>query len=686
MLITYKTIAEFQTAVNQHQPKRIALDTETMNHAMFSIIDRYKIHPNQDLDPAWLWFEHVKQDAAGAEAFFRALASSQGIKVSEKWTKVAFNQCVRERGSKKHHLASGLDTRYASVYCLQLGFLDGDDVHVLVVQLGGEDELQMQEVVELLVFLDAAPRSWVIQNAAFDVPMLYSSLGVLLSRPIIDTKDMAGLWLGDRDDRSCSLEAMGQWLGLPSEYCKKEENPLLTNWRDTTDEHRLAYAINDIVAVLHIEQALRGLIKQEGLGQLYVLESAIAPRLCRTLIHGVRLDKSVLAEEIVALEQALSQAKQGFAFKGNLNAPATIKKWLEAVHGVSLATIEKKECSKDKAIVENVALWSDLNSIWEIRSQEKQLTLMRQRLKDGRVHARYYPIKSNQSGDGESQGGANTGRMSAKPAIQNIPKSKRHHYVADAGQVFICTDFNAIEYWVAAHMSQDATMLHLNHTKTDPHTYMASRLFDLPMEQIDKKSKERAIGKGANFQLIFGQYFTTFVSQLYASTGGAVDLTHEQGEEIVRKFFSIYTGLRAYLDAQVWAGAVNGYCQTLLGRRRYWKPSSFTRIYHRGGIYEGQFISDPQVLTRLHDRQWRNVCYNMPIQGTAADIYKLVIKEMPPWIRQCIHVHDQFVGAVPIERAEEGKQVVEETMMRCAKMLLPSVDVAVETDVSPYWI
>ena len=102
----------------------------------------------------------------------------------------------------------------------------------------------------------------------------------------------------------------------------------------------------------------------------------------------------------------------------------------------------------------------------------------------------------------------------------------------------------------------------------------------------------------------------------------------------------------------------NGYVETLAGRRRV--------------------IADINSADRQSREYAERMSYNMPIQGTAADVIKLAMLQLAPAIRELdarlvLQVHDELVVEVPRERAEETAVVVREVMEGAMEMKVPLV-------------
>ena len=94
-----------------------------------------------------------------------------------------------------------------------------------------------------------------------------------------------------------------------------------------------------------------------------------------------------------------------------------------------------------------------------------------------------------------------TGRISStEPNLQNIPtrnelgKNLRKVFKPEEGNIFIDADYSQIELRVLAHISNDEHMIQAFNNDEDIHTQVASKVFNIPMEEVTKNK-----GKSSKF-------------------------------------------------------------------------------------------------------------------------------------------------------------------------------------------
>ncbi len=211
--------------------------------------------------------------------------------------------------------------------------------------------------------------------------------------------------------------------------------------------------------------------------------------------------------------------------------------------------------------------------------------------RDGRIHTSF------------NQAVAATGRLSSSnPNLQNIPvrtelgrQIRRAFIPGDAGQVLLTADYSQIELRILAHLSGDEGLREAFATGHDIHTATAARVFGLPQDKVDPTLRSRA--KMVNYGLAYGMNAWGLASRL--------DIAPDEAQEIMDAYFASFPKIREYLDLQVDRATVDGFTETLLGRRRY--------------IPELQ-AANPRVRD-LGRRQ----ALNAPIQGSASDVFKVAM-------------------------------------------------------------
>jgi DNA polymerase-1 len=262
----------------------------------------------------------------------------------------------------------------------------------------------------------------------------------------------------------------------------------------------------------------------------------------------------------------------------------------------------------------------------------------------GRVHTSY------------SQAGAVTGRLSSNnPNLQNIPirtetgRRVRNGFIAAEGCVLLSVDYSQIELRIVAHMAQDEAMLAAFRAGEDIHAATAAAVQGIKLEEVTKDMRRHA--KAINFGLIYGM-------SAFGLTR-TTDLTLAEAEDFVKGYFKQFPGIKKYLDGIKKQAAEIGYVETLLGRKRYFPAL--------------QGKSNPQNRSR-EERE----AINAPIQGTAADIMKIAMRNIPPALKAAklkskmlLQVHDELVLECPKDEMKKAAGIVQNVMADAYLMSIP---------------
>jgi DNA polymerase-1 len=240
---------------------------------------------------------------------------------------------------------------------------------------------------------------------------------------------------------------------------------------------------------------------------------------------------------------------------------------------------------------------------------------------------------------------AATGRLSSvDPNLQNIPvrtaegRRIREAFVVGAGfESLMTADYSQIEMRIMAHLSRDAGLIEAFTTGEDLHTFVASRAFDLPPEQIDSELRRRV--KAMSYGLAYGLSAFGLSKQL--------KITPDEARGQMDAYFTRFGGVRDYLRSVVEGARQTGYTETIMGRRRYLSNLTSTN----------------RNLREMAER----AALNAPIQGSAADIIKVAMLGVHNGLagnglrsRLVLQVHDELV----LEIAPGEREAVEELVRR----------------------
>ena len=257
-----------------------------------------------------------------------------------------------------------------------------------------------------------------------------------------------------------------------------------------------------------------------------------------------------------------------------------------------------------------------------------------------------------------------TGRISStEPNLQNIPtrfelgKQVRKIFKPAEGKIYIDADYSQIELRVLAHMSGDKHMIEAFNEGQDIHKQAASKVFNVPIEEVTKE--QRSSAKAVNFGIVYG------ISEF--GLGEQLGIPRKVAKQYIEDYLTQYIGIKDYMESIKEEAKKTGYVQTLFNRRRY--------------IPE---LNSNNYMVRQFGLR---AAMNTPIQGTAADIMKLAminvyneLKNRKLESKIVLQVHDEMMLEVPIEEAQEVKQIVKEKMENVIKLKVPLIADVSEAD------
>ena len=551
--------------------------------------------------------------------------------------------------------------------------LDPYNTTLLLIQVGIPEKAyifnhQKVDTSPLKSLLEDPKRLKLVQNGKFDYEMLKVNADITLNN-IFDTM-LAERILTTGFKRENSLEA----IALKHLDIQLEKSVRYTFGKTSTlTKKQLEYSALDVLVLFPIFKIQFRNLQKEKLVRIAQLEFRCLPVVAEMELKGsyinvkkwrknlreLREKRDVASARIQEELRPLYETTQVDLFGNqvdvvNLNSPVQILEAFRKV-GIDLPSTGVAVLSRTDHPLAKMLL--------EYRSHEKLLSAFGENLlskinpKTGRIHPDYMQI------------GADTGRFScSNPNLQQIPADSafRDCFVPPEGYKFVVSDYSQIELRIMAEMSEDPAFMKAYKEGKDLHTLTASQMFNIPEEKV-RHDKERFQAKSINFGLMYGRGANSLATQLGVSP--------DEAKTLLNKYFKSYGGVKRWLDKTAKKAVRNGYSQTLGGRKRWFTSPD---------------PSDPSYQRQLGhvERQGKNT----PIQGTSADMVKYALVYIYDKIKEGkyeawpIHtVHDEVVVEVREDQAEEVRDLVEEQMIRAARVLLKKVPVKVDAKVGKVW-
>ena len=263
---------------------------------------------------------------------------------------------------------------------------------------------------------------------------------------------------------------------------------------------------------------------------------------------------------------------------------------------------------------------------------------------DGRIHTTF------------DQTGTSTGRLSSSdPNLQNIPVRTdvghqiRSTFVASGeADGLLTADYSQIEMRIMAHLSEDAGLIEAFQGGEDLHRFVGARIFDVAPDDVTPLMRTKV--KAMSYGLAYGLSAYGLAQQLAMTPGEA--------KELMSEYFRRFGNVRDYLRTVVEKAKQDGFTETLFGRRRPFPD----------------LASPNRIVREAAERQ----ALNAPIQGTAADIIKIAMRDISDDIvqkelrsRMVLQVHDELVFEVFGGERAKLEEIVVNRMGGAATLMVP---------------
>jgi DNA polymerase-1 len=263
---------------------------------------------------------------------------------------------------------------------------------------------------------------------------------------------------------------------------------------------------------------------------------------------------------------------------------------------------------------------------------------------DGRIHTTY------------AQTVAATGRLSSlNPNLQNIPvrseegRRIREVFVVGEGyETLLTADYSQIEMRIMAHLSGDEGLIQAYQEGEDLHRFVGSHVFGV--EPAEVTSEMRSKVKAMSYGLAYGLSSFGLSKQLKISV--------DEARNLMKDYFARFGAVRDYLRNVVEQAKLDGYTETIFGRRRLFPE-----------------LASPNRLVRENaERQ----ALNAPIQGSAADIMKRAMIGIESDLRSqslrsqmMLQVHDELIFEVAEGEWDALEAIVRKQMAGAAELSVP---------------
>jgi len=529
-------------------------------------------------------------------------------------------------------------------------------------------QLGLAETIARLNPLFADPAVLKIgQNLKYDLIVL-ARHGVPVLSPYDDTMLLsyaldAGRWNHGMDD--LSARHLGHTPIAYKDVAKGLKSFAEVDLRKATD-----YAAEDADVTFRLWQGFRRRLWKEQVTAIHEqVDRPLLPVIAQMEMAGIKVDRAELARLSALYEVEISRLE--LEIHELAGGPFTIgsPKQLGEILFDKMGYKGGKKSSKTGA-------WTTDAS--ELERLAEEGALIAQKVLDWRQHSK---LKSTYTDALQQQinpttdrvhtnfhlAATSTGRLSSNdPNLQNIPirtelgRRIRHAFAAAPGNVIMAADYNQIELRLVAHIADVPELKEVYAAGEDVHALTAKEVFG----HVDRDTRARA--KTINFSIIYG------ISAFGLAARLGID--RSEAARYIELYFSRFPGIRNYMAETIAFAKEAGFVTTLFGRKCH----------------------APLILSKNQgERQFaERAVVNARVQGTAADIIKRAMVQMPGALREAgltgtkmlLQVHDELVFEVPEAEVEAVQPVIRAVMANAHRPLVDlSVPLGVEIGHGASW-
>ncbi|AZS36729.1 DNA polymerase I [Microbacterium lemovicicum] len=406
---------------------------------------------------------------------------------------------------------------------------------------------------------------------------------------------------------------------------------------------------------LRVAEAQRAELADSVASVLRDIELPTLQTLADMELAGVAVSHEKLSgfsAELAARADAIAQdAYAAIGREVNLGSPKQLQEVLFEELALPKTRKTKTGYSTDAAVLADLQE-SSPHPFLNLLLQHREATKLRQIIEsldtaivaDGRIRTTYV------------QTGSQTGRLSSTdPNLQNIPirneESRRIRSAFEVGEGYealLTADYSQIEMRIMAHLSEDPGLIEAFNSGEDTHRFVGSRVFNV--DPADVTAPMRTKVKAMSYGLVYGLSAFGLSKQLR--------IDQSEAKQLMMEYFSRFGAVRDYLRSSVEQARIDGYTETIFGRRRPFPD----------------LTSPNRVLRENAER----AALNAPIQGSAADIMKVALFNIHREFtaqqlssRVLLQIHDELVVEVAPGEWDATERIVRDRMGDAASLTVP---------------
>lgn len=223
------------------------------------------------------------------------------------------------------------------------------------------------------------------------------------------------------------------------------------------------------------------------------------------------------------------------------------------------------------------------------------------------------------------------------PNMQNAPK--RDKYMKKFRSLFIPrfdylldVDYSGAEVVIQAMLAHDKNLIKAVNSGQDIHRYWASRLYQIPVNEVTEIQRDTNHAKGV---FVFGEFYGSY----YKTIAERLGLSETHVKQVEKEFYDLYYGVNAWQESKVKEYQDCGYITTPLGFRRH------------APLSRNQIVNTPIQATAFH-------CLLDACIRAIPIMKKRGLKSLMVW-----QVHDEIILDVVESEIDTICNIVDECML-----------------------
>lgn len=373
---------------------------------------------------------------------------------------------------------------------------------------------------------------------AFDTLLAAS---ILIDRPAdLDLASVAQHYLG-----------MESWKSDTDKLFKKKNWVQLLEESPKLQDALRARNIYDLDATARLTEVLQQRLEAEGMTDFFFNKIMPAARMLADVEYrGMRIDVEATRQKLVDIDQQLVELRTKLdawaAQEINWNSPAQLKVFLRNKgYNLFIYDFKKKQMVESTGVdsLERLLPNDNIQLLLDYRGATKLKGFLEGWLED-QFEGRLFPSYNIAN--------TRTGRLScSSPNLQQVPRdpSIRSLFIPSKYRVFVIGDFAQVEVRVAAHYTEDETLLDVFEKGLDFYGSIAVKVLGAQCEPNEVKIKFpelRKVAKEIGLSVLYGIGAPKLASLLRKRTNKP--WTKEQGYKIINDYFKAYPRLLEFRD------------------------------------------------------------------------------------------------------------------------------------------